>query len=154
MVRSAAQNTKVKIRNPQAIRPWQHVLEPLGGYLLLGQKLLEGHLQFAEAWNFGPSGETDATVGEIADMAKQFWPAIECETETTSNQPHEADMLKLDCSKARTKLKWAPVWDIKRSIQTTLEWYRAFYEKKLVKSIEDINHYITDAKIRNVPWVE
>lgn len=154
IARSLNQNEKVKIRNPHAIRPWQHVLEPLSGYLLLGQKLLEGNHEFAESWNFGPLDEGNATVGDIVDLAGQIWPQIDVETELVQNQPHEAGMLKLDCSKSSAKLRWTPVWDLKTSVEKTFQWYRSYYESQKVKSFEDIHQYILDAKNKKMPWVK
>ena len=154
MIRAASRKEKLQIRNPHAIRPWQHVMEPLSGYLLLGQKLLEGYHEFAEAWNFGPLDEGNATVGKIVYMAKEFWPGIDFETEIIPDQPHEAGMLKLDCSKSRAKLKWIPVWDMHAAVEKTTQWYRSFYELNKVQSLEDIFHYISDAKTKNVSWVE
>ncbi|MBF0230140.1 MAG: CDP-glucose 4,6-dehydratase [Desulfamplus sp.] len=159
LVRSASKNESVKIRNPSAVRPWQHVLEPLSGYLLLGQKLLDGYYDFAEAWNFGPSDEDNATVVDIANMVKKSWSKIRFDAENSSkllcqNQPHEAGILKLDCSKSRAKLKWLPVWDIKKTIEKTSEWYRAFYEFNEIKSLENISSYISDAENKNMEWVK
>lgn len=154
MMRAVNQNEKVKIRNPQATRPWQHVLEPLSGYLLLGQKLLEGRKEFAEAWNFGPSEDGNATVGEIAGQVKKAWPKIDYEINMIPDQPHEAGMLRLDCSKARTKLQWTPVWDGKSAVEKTALWYRAFYESNEVQSIENIHSYIADAKSKHISWAE
>ena len=153
LVRSAALGETVNIRNPKAIRPWQHVLESLSGYLLVGQKLLEGHPHFAEAWNFGPSDEENLTVGNIVDMAKKIWPNIDCETQMMLKQPQESNTLKLDCSKSRSRLDWRPVWDINRSVQNTLNWYRSFYELRQVKSLEHLCLYIKDAKAKKVSWV-
>jgi len=154
MMRAVTQNEKVKIRNPHATRPWQHVLEPLSGYLLLGQKLLEGRKEFAEAWNFGPFEGGNATVGEIAGQIKMFWPKIDYEIDTSPNQPHEAGMLRLDCSKSRTKMQWKPVWDGKTAVEKTALWYRAFYESNEVQSLEDLYKYITDAKCKHIVWAE
>ncbi len=154
VMRAVSQNETVKIRNPKATRPWQHVLEPLSGYLLLGQRLLEGRKEFAEAWNFGPPEEGNITVGEIADQIKIFWPKIDYEINTALNQPHEAGMLRLDCSKARTKLQWKPVWDGKTAVRKTALWHRAFYESKKVLSHDDIDSYIEDAKSKQVSWAE
>jgi CDP-glucose 4,6-dehydratase len=154
LVRAAARGTKLKIRNSQAIRPWQHVLEPLSGYLLLGQKLLEGYQEFAEAWNFGPSSEEAVTVREIVNLANKIWPEIDIEAETIPKQLHEADVLKLDCSKSRTKLKWIPLWNLKTSVQKTVEWYRSFYELNQAKSLEDILEYIKAAKIKKLSWAK
>ena len=154
MMRAVNQNEKVKIRNPHANRPWQHVLEPLSGYLLLGQKLLEGRKEFAEAWNFGPSEDGNATVGEIVDQVKKAWPKIDYEIGMIPKQPHEAGMLRLDCSKARTKLQWTPVWDGKKAIEKTALWYKAFYKCNKVQSLEDLHSYIADARSKHVSWAE
>ncbi len=152
IMRAIHQNEKVKIRNPQATRPWQHVLEPLSGYLLLGQKLLEGRNEFAEAWNFGPSEEENVSVGEIVHLVKMVWPKIDYEISQTPNQPHEASLLRLDCSKARTKLKWVPVWAGNEAIEKTTLWYKAFYESSKVSSLEQLNLYIAEAHNNHIAW--
>jgi len=133
-------------------RPWQHVLEPLSGYLLLGQKLLEGRNEFAEAWNFGPSEEENVSVGEIVHLVKMVWPKIDYEISQTPNQPHEASLLRLDCSKARTKLKWVPVWAGNEAIEKTTLWYKAFYESSKVSSLEQLNLYIAEAHNNHIAW--
>jgi CDP-glucose 4,6-dehydratase len=130
------------------------VLEPLSGYLLLGQKLLEGRKEFAEAWNFGPPEEGSVTVREICAQIKAVWPKIECEIKTEPGQPHEAGMLRLDCSKARARLPWSPVWDGKSAVEKTALWYRAFYETNALRSIEDLDGYIADAKSGRMAWAE
>jgi CDP-glucose 4,6-dehydratase len=152
IMRAVHKNEKVKIRNPQAIRPWQHVLEPLSGYLLLGQKLLEGRKEFAEAWNFGPVENENMTVGKIVDQVKRVWPKIDYEISQITNQPHEAGILRLDCSKAHTKLKWSPVWDGISAIEKTTFWYKNFYESSEVQSMEHLKSYIADAKNRHINW--
>lgn len=154
MVRAVNQNEKIKIRNPQATRPWQHVLEPLSGYLLLGQKLLEGRKEFAEAWNFGPSEDGNVMVGDIVGHVKEVWPEIDYEINMISDKPHEAGMLRLDCSKSRTKMQWEPVWDGKTAVEKTALWYRAFYESNEVQSLEDFHSYIADAKSKHISWAE
>jgi CDP-glucose 4,6-dehydratase len=154
LLRAVSQNEKVKIRNPQSTRPWQHVLEPLSGYLLLGQKLLEGRKEFAEAWNFGPSEDGNVSVGEIVGQIKKVWPKIDYEINMIPDQPHEAGMLKLDCSKSRTKLQWIPVWDGKSAIEKTALWYRTFYEHNQVQSLENLHKYIADAKSKHISWAE
>ena len=154
IMRAVNQNEKVKIRNPHATRPWQHVLEPLSGYLLLGQKLLEGRKEYTEAWNFGPSENENVSVGEIVRQIKEIWPRINYDIHQIPNQPHEAGMLRLDCSKARTQLQWFPVWTGKETIVKTAEWYRIFYESGKVQSMIDLDSYIADAKIKKVIWIE
>lgn len=154
MMRAVSRGEKVMIRNPHAVRPWQHVLEPLSGYLLLGQRLLEGRKEFAEAWNFGPSEEGSVTVGEICAQIKAVWPKIECEIKVQPGQPHEAGLLRLDCAKARTRLPWSPVWDGRTAVEKTTRWYRAFYETGALRSLEDLESYIEDAKGGRMAWVE
>jgi CDP-glucose 4,6-dehydratase len=154
IMRAVSQKEKVNIRNPQATRPWQYVLEPLNGYLLLGQKLLEGRKEFAEAWNFGPSEEENLSVAEIVHLVKRVWPKIDYEISQTSDQPHEAGLLRLDCSKARTKLKWMPVWKGKDTLEKTVLWYKAFYESDKILSGEHLNCYIKDAQSKHIDWAE
>jgi CDP-glucose 4,6-dehydratase len=154
IMRAVIQNQKVKIRNPQATRPWQHVLEPLSGYLLLGQKLLEGRKEVADAWNFGPSEEENVSVGEIVYQVKSIWPKIDYEIQQNPDQPHEASLLRLDCSKARTKLKWLPVWAGKQTIEKTAQWYRDYYETNRIQSLENIKHYVADAQKNHIAWAE
>lgn len=154
IMRAVHQNEKVKIRNPQATRPWQHVLEPLSGYLLLGQKLLEGRKEFAEAWNFGPSDEDNVSVGEIVDQVKGVWPKIDYEINQAPDQPHEAGLLRLDCSKARVKLKWMPVWTGRKAVEKAAQWYKAFYESSGLQSLENLKRYIADAQSKHIAWTE
>ncbi|MCE5262713.1 MAG: CDP-glucose 4,6-dehydratase [Deltaproteobacteria bacterium] len=152
IMRAVHRNERVTIRNPQAVRPWQHVLEPLSGYLLLGQKLLEGRTEFAEAWNFGPPEEGSATVGEICAQIQAVWPKIDWEIKPQPGQPHEAGLLRLDCSKARAKLDWSPVWSGKTAIEKTALWYRTFYETGSPRSSEDLDAYIDGAKDNGMAW--
>jgi CDP-glucose 4,6-dehydratase len=154
VMRAVSRNEKVKVRNPYATRSWQHVLEPLSGYLLLGQKLLEGCKEFAEAWNFGPVEDGNATVGEIISQIKSAWPKIDYEINIIPTQPHEAGLLRLDCSKARSKLQWAPIWGGKTAVEKTARWYRAFYESNVVQSMENLHRYIADAQKKHIAWAE
>ncbi len=139
---SVSQGKKVTIRNPHATRPWQHVLEPLSGYLLVGQKLLEGKKEFATAWNFGPSDEGTITVEAVIHNVKKYWDKIDYEINQDNNQPHEANLLKLDCSKAHTYLQWKPVWSSEKTFEMTVEWYKGFYDNKQVLSIHQLGEYI------------
>jgi CDP-glucose 4,6-dehydratase len=152
IIRAVNKNEKVTIRNPNATRPWQHVLEPLSGYLLIGQKLLEGQKEFAEAWNFGPSDDGNTMVGEIVRQLKQIWPKIDYEVAMNPDMLHETVMLKLDCLKSHTKMQWSPVWDTKNAIEKTVLWYRAFYESNKINSLEDLQSYIEDARKDHVSW--
>ncbi len=151
---SASQNKKVKIRNPQAIRPWQHVLEPLSGYLHVGQKLLEGNITFADAWNFGPSDEGNISVEEVILNAKKYWDKIDYEINKNIEALHEAHLLKLDCTKAYSILKWKNVWDSGKTFEKTVIWYKSYYEEnKNILTNQDLEIYLEDAKIKGIEWV-
>jgi len=141
MVKAARRNEAVSIRSPRAVRPWQHVLEPLAGYLMLGRKLLEGREEFADAWNFGPDGESHVAVEKVVRSAKQNWDRIDYEVQADEKM-HEAGLLKLDCSKAREVLGWRPLWNFNKAIEATIGWYREFYESGTVRSREDLESYV------------
>ena len=143
---------KVSIRNPKATRPWQHVLEPLSGYLQIGQKLLEEKVEFAEAWNFGPSDEGSITVEEVVQNVKKHWNKIDYEINQAPNQLHEANLLKLDCTKANTILKWKDVWDSETTFEKTVKWYKDYYENNKVLTSEDLENYIKEAVGKNIVW--
>ena len=149
---AVSKDEKVKIRNPHATRPWQHVLEPLGGYLHIGQKLLEGKKEFAEGWNFGPSDERSISVERVVKYIQKYWSKISYELNLSDHQPHEANLLKLDCSKAYTKLKWKDVWGSQKTFDKTTNWYRSFYENKVVLTKKDLDAYVADAKVKNIEW--
>ena len=142
----------VEIRNPNAVRPWQHVLEPLSGYLLVGQKMLEGKKDFAEGWNFGPSDESFLTVKEIVKEVKLNWDIVDFEILLASGQLHEANLLKLDSTKALSKLHWKTVWDTKRTLGVVVDWYKEFYENNEIKTLDDLNNYVESAKDKKIEW--
>jgi CDP-glucose 4,6-dehydratase len=152
IVRAASCNGKVLIRNPQATRPWQHVMEPLAGYLLLGQQLLEGKKDFSGAWNFGPEERGHKDVLAVVKELQSYWPAIDFEIESGGRDLHEADLLKLDCSKAHTKLGWRPIWNDTEMLEKTVQWYRKFYESGLLLSREQLAEYTNDAKEKRMSW--
>jgi CDP-glucose 4,6-dehydratase len=152
IVRAASRNEKVLIRNPQAIRPWQHVMEPLAGYLLLGQQLLEGKKDFAGAWNFGPVERGHKEVLTVVKELQSYWHAIDFEVESGGRDLHEADLLKLDCSKAHDKLGWRPIWNNTKMLEKTVQWYREFYESGRVLSREQLTAYTDDARGQGISW--
>ena len=123
----AAAKTKqaLTIRYPNAIRPWQHVLDPLHGYLLLAEKLVHHRHEFAQAWNFGPSNQGEKSVSWIADYFAQNWSGFSWRTDG-EQQPHEATILKLDCTKAQEKLAWSPNWSIEQTLEQIDKWYKGF----------------------------
>jgi len=123
IIRSLQQNEKVKIRSPHAIRPWQHVLEPLSGYLLLAQKLYNDGIKFAEAWNFGPRDDDARPVEWIVRELCKLWAHSKGYEIDANPQPHEATYLKLDISKARSHLGWHPRWDLSEALERIVDWY-------------------------------
>jgi len=153
IMRAVSKGEKVIIRNPNATRPWQHVLEPLSGYLMLGQKLLEGRKEFAEGWNFGPDDESNICVEDMVSCVKSEWERVDYEIRSSQDNPHEAGFLKLDCSKAHSKLKWKPVWDIKKTLSMTARWYKGFYENGKILSLNDLAEYIKYAAKKNLVWM-
>ncbi len=150
--RAAAEHRPVSIRNPASSRPWQHVLEPLSGYLLLGQRLLEGHTEFAEAWNFGPTLESNLATKSIINLMHRYWPAVSGEFARRDSAPHEAGLLMLDSTKARQLLGWKPVWGVEETIEKTADWYRTYIDDHRVITENQIADYIKDAVSAGSIW--
>ena len=126
MLKAMEAGRPVVIRNPHAIRPWQHVLEPLKGYIMLAVKLYEKGPDLAEGWNFGPNDEDAKTVGWIAgEMTRQWGKGASWELDSQEH-PHEAHFLKLDCSKAKSRLGWCPRWNIEQAIENIVDWHREY----------------------------
>ena len=151
LVRSAVSGRSVPIRYPQATRPWQHVLEPLAGYLAIGQRLLADPAADAEAWNFGPDASGQMSVAQVIVAFARHWPAVRCDVDRTL-QPHEAGLLHLDCAKARARLGWRPVWDAATTFARTVAWYRRQHERAEIASREDIERYVADARCAGLAW--
>ena len=135
--------TPLMIRNPLAIRPWQHVLEPLSGYLVLAQSLYKEGTKFSGAWNFGPRDEDVRSVQEVINLLIQALPSSAKWGRDESEQPHEAYSLKLDCSKAKEYLGWMPKWSLETAIQNISEWQKAFLAKEDMQkiSLQQIHNY-------------
>ena len=145
MMRAITQGKPVSIRNPYSIRPWQHVLEPLSGYLLLAQKLYEEGPGFAEGWNFGPNEDDAKPVHWILDNLTRVWGDGASWILDGGNHPHEANYLKLDCSKAKARLNWVPKWHLDKALATIVAWQKKYQEgadMKLV-TLEQINMYFS-----------
>ncbi len=119
-------NEKIHIRNPHSIRPWQHVLEPLSGYLLLVQKLLEDGPRYAGGWNFGPYDEDARPVEWIVKELCEKWGASAGYEVDSGDHPHEARFLKLDCTKAQVELGWRPRWNLERTLEHVASWAKAY----------------------------
>lgn len=151
LVRAALNQGATTLRYPHAVRPWQHVLEPLSGYLLLAQRLLQEGEAHAQAWNFGPSSCGHLTVLQLIERFAQHWPAVRHRVDP-SPQPHEAHLLHLDCRKAREQLGWHPVWNADTMLARTAQWYRAYHEAGRVASHHDLQQYVADAQRAGLAW--
>ena len=124
-MRAIVSGRPVRIRSPHSIRPWQHVLEPLSGYLLLAQRLYEEGPAFAEAWNFGPNDDDAKPVDWILDKLTETWGEGASWQLDNDEHPHEAHYLKLDCSKAKSRLQWQPKWSLATAIEEICIWHKA-----------------------------
>jgi CDP-glucose 4,6-dehydratase len=151
LIRAVASGSDLEIRSPDAVRPWQHVLESLSGYLLLGQRLLQGDRKNADAWNFGPGVEDHRKIADVLTQMHVFWPNLQWNVAQTA-QAYETQLLYLDSSKARAKLNWQPVWSLDQTIRATAEWYRAFLESGRVESRGQLRQYIDDARRAHATW--
>ncbi|MEP6765843.1 MAG: CDP-glucose 4,6-dehydratase [Gemmatimonadaceae bacterium] len=154
LVRAASAKSVVSIRNPNSVRPWQHVLEPLSGYLLLGQHLLQTtdvDTRSINAWNFGPDADGHLTVAEVIDGFAKHWSDVRSEVDN-SPHPHEAPLLFLNCDKSREQLLWRPVWNADVMLERTANWYRAWYDSSTVRTASDLSDYVHDARNANIAW--
>ena len=129
------ENKPVVIRNPLSTRPWQHVLEPISGYLMLAEKLYSIGKNYAEAWNFGPKDQDVKSVGEILDYLVAHWPADVSWNLDGSQQPHEAQLLKLDISKVEARLKWEPSWELNKTLQSIIDWHHSYLNGADMRSV-------------------
>jgi CDP-glucose 4,6-dehydratase len=154
LVKNAASYKTTIIRNPDAERPWQHVLEPLSGYLLIGQKILEGDLQMSDNWNFGPLNNDSLSVRSVYEISKKIWPDIYAEFPEQKNKLHEAKFLRLNSDKAKTLLKWHPVWSMEKAIEKTIKWYKEFYNNNKINTAKDLEEYIYDAQNLSLIWTK
>lgn len=127
IVRSLNEGEPIQVRNPAAVRPWQHVLEPLGGYLHLGAKMANDPLRFAGSWNFGPVAEDNLTVEKLVKTAVSVWGKGKYEKLELHGTLHETSLLKLDISKAVNDLGWKPKLSAHSAIVKTLEWYECYF---------------------------
>ena len=123
ILRSFELNKSVVVRNPNATRPWQHVLEPLSGYLLLAQKLYDNHKAYSEGWNFGPNEKDIRSVNWILDKMISYWPNASWSLDDNVN-PHEASFLKLNISKASELIGWTPTWDLQTTLGHIIRWHK------------------------------
>lgn len=152
MVRAAEKKESVHIRHPEAVRPWQHVLEPLSGYLILGKNLLSSNSTITGAWNFGPITQTFISVEEVLKLAQTKWNKIKFEFDRPNDKLHEAGILAVDSSKSNKLLKWTPVWATHKAIDVTISWYKSFLNTQEVNTMNDIRNYVADAKEQKLNW--
>lgn len=152
LFRAVDSRKTLEIRSPNASRPWQHVLECLSGYLLLGQKLLEEHRGCAGAWNFGPETESNRTVAEVLATLQQYWTGLSW-TVSTESQPHETSMLYLDSAMAKARLGWQPIWSLQEALAATANWYHAFQAGNSSISREQLTAFIEAAHSKKACWV-
>lgn len=153
VIRALQNREMIEVRSPNSIRPWQHVLDSLSGYLTLCEKLIShGGSDFAGAWNFGPSIVDDLTVAEVLNKLSRELTGINWTTPSTSH-PHETVTLRLDSSKARTKLNWSPTWDVDTAILKTAIWYKNWMVGGINESERQLEEYIADAQTINAGWL-
>lgn len=146
-IRAWSRSKKVNIRNPNSTRPWQHVLEPLNGYLNFAATLDNNKMLRNEIFNFGPGFENTYTVKDLVTEMSKYWSKVQWSDHSYENYgPTETNLLHLNCDKAKNKLKWKSKWNFERTLKETINWYKDFYEndKKLIKkkSIYQINEYL------------
>jgi CDP-glucose 4,6-dehydratase len=151
LIRAVSTGMSLEIRSPKATRPWQHVLECLSGYLVLGKALLDGQAWASEPWNFGPDMQGNRRVDEVLGEMQRRWTAVKWHL-ASGPQPHEAQYLHLDSSKARSKLDWQPVWSFTEGVTATLDWYRAWLDQGAILSEGQIEAYCISAQSRQLPW--
>ncbi|HEX2927887.1 MAG TPA: CDP-glucose 4,6-dehydratase [Ruminiclostridium sp.] len=145
-LRAIFDKRNMTIRNPASIRPWQHVLEPLYGYILLAQRLYSEGDTFASGWNFGPNDDDAKPVEWIVNKIYEKWGSTLLYATGSSENLHEANYLKLDCSKAKAILGWSPKWNLEQAIEKVVEWAKAYKEGKdlLEISLKQIEEYLAD----------
>jgi len=151
-VRAANSKKVLLLRNPESKRPWQHVLEPLSGYLLLGQKIIERDNKVSQAWNFGPTNDSNLSTKDLIKLMNKHWELIISQNSENPTAPHEASLLMLDSSKATNLLKWSPVWDINETINQTVGWYKSFYNDNEIITEKQIEIFIYNASQKGLKW--
>jgi CDP-glucose 4,6-dehydratase len=141
-IRALQSANPISIRSPRATRPWQHVLEPLGGYLLVGGLLNDQPLTYSGAYNFGPNPNDHLTVKELLELALKTWGSGNWKDTSNPNQLHEANLLKLDITKAKEKLQWSPKLNATSTINWTMDWYKQNISDQFAYTLAQINQYM------------
>jgi CDP-glucose 4,6-dehydratase len=135
-MKSLKNETPLKLRNPDGVRPWQHVLDPLYGYLILAEHLWTKNRQFSEAWNFGPEQNSIKPVSWIIDQISEYWGSS-INWEKSTQHFHETHVLSLNCSKSKSELNWSPKLNLIDSIKWTVDWFKEFYNKSDMRKITE-----------------
>ena len=151
MIKAAVEDRPLLIRYPNATRPWQHVLEPLSGYLCIGQKLLESEVKFADSWNFGPNLDSNVKVIDLVLLARTYWKAVRYDIDTNIHRG-EANFLMLDSSKAINMLGWHSVWDFEQTVMHTIEWYKEYFVAGRLVSEIQLMKYVDEARKKMIKW--
>ena len=154
-----SKDKSVDIRSPHSTRPWQHVLEPLSGYLTLAESLSENKKNHGEAYNFGPSSDQNYPVSELIDEMAKYWNQVKWnDTSQNKKHLHEAGLLKLNCDKAIADLSWKPTLRFNETVKMTVEWYKYYYQNQEQSmydySVSQIEEYIIKAKDRSIMWAK
>ncbi|UCB56945.1 MAG: CDP-glucose 4,6-dehydratase [Candidatus Omnitrophota bacterium] len=155
-IKSLSENKTILIRNPKTVRPWQYVLECLSGYLWLGVLMHNDGRLYSSAWNFGPDDKEILTVEDIVSSVIKHWGNGDYSVDK-SIHPHEAGLLKLDCTKASTFLKWKPIYDVHTALEETVKWYKEYHnsndsEQMYAAVLNYLTRYIEHAKKKKIEW--
>lgn len=149
-IKSIEKKASVEIRSPLSTRPWQHVLEPLGGYLLLAAKMMNEPIKFSEAWNFGPEENNIVNVKDLVEMLIRFYGCGEWKDTSNKKLQHEAKLLSLDINKAKSRLDWRPVLNIEETVKFTADWYKYYNSENVLEFCQNqIKEYMKLWKLRN-----
>jgi CDP-glucose 4,6-dehydratase len=152
-----SRNQTIGIRNPESVRPWQHVLEPLSGYLLLGVLLKEDPVRYSGAWNLGPEDDSHITTAELVEQLIHYWGEGSWQDLSVNDAPHEAKLLKLNCDKAHAELNWRAVLNLDEGLKMTVDWYKKYYNIVSMEDMysvcaEQIRQYSDRAALKALPW--
>jgi len=149
-IKALEKGEHIDIRSPKSVRPWQHVLEPLGGYLLLGAKMMKQPIELAEAWNFGPEAGNVMNVGDLVEMVIGAYGKGNWNNLSDVNAQHEAKLLSLDINKAKYKLNWKPLLNAKETVDLTVDWYKKYNSEDVLRlCTHQIDEYVSLWKLRN-----
>lgn len=151
-VRAVASGKPVLLRYPDSVRPWQHVLDALSGYLQLGAVLLQPKAPSALALNFGPPADDAMSVRQLVARLQAAWPALKVDADPAASSPIETAVLKLDSGRAERDLGWRPVWNTEQALERTVGWYTRFLRDGSLSSLDDLRTYCKEAQVKGVTW--